>query len=210
MTMYRNGRARPTFDGIAVFTLMEPDSAGHGGLGERTARRLQRTATRIAPAGPVGRPPTDREIPSNDGQWVAFWPTPALGDPGYQLPNPPDIPPTVTPTQATPFVWQVEGPVGGSSWGLPVLQSFRVPCDIKDIRGAERVIEGNIEIASATTSAYIARQAIAPIIAEWEEGDTAFATAWGIRLNRGSARDIVEITETHDRRFMRVIAEDRR
>ena len=45
--IHRNGRARPTFDGIAVFTLIEPDSAGQGGLGEATARRLQATPARV-------------------------------------------------------------------------------------------------------------------------------------------------------------------
>ena len=217
MKMGADGHYRPAFhtevlfirkfDGLAAQRGQSPD-----GL---TARMVRATVTEARPQGPqTGRepspimpPPTDpREVPfTTQNDWRSWWPTPNLSARNYEMPDPPQDDPPILPTKAAPFVWMVEGKVrANSTWSLPILVAIRALADSKDTGGREAIID-QADTAITTTSLYMPVHGISLI---HEGSHSRFAKEWNCRID-GFDRDIVAIQTTQDRRFHRLMVEDR-
>ena len=209
MTMFREGRKRPTFDSVATFIRNFDGIGAQRGRGRNLhAYMLKRTPTEVPPAVPSTPPPTSgRAAPATTSDnWVSFWPTPDASDDTYQMPDPPDIDPTILPDDDNPFLWHVRGRVGSdTTWELPQLNAIRVYCDEKDLAGRQVVLDLT-RMNTQETSLFIPQASIAWLM---DDGAAAFANDFRCRLNRGGDRRITRVLETQDHRYFRVIVEDR-
>ena len=77
--------------------------------------------------------------------------------------------------------------------------------DRKDLSGMERVA-GMEDVASTTTSLYIPSASMSGLMGE---GPSAFAKQWRAAVNGTGHRDIIAVQETQDRRWVRLVVEDR-
>lgn len=205
MSVMREGRGRPTCDTPVVLSRALDSKAGRGDIPR--ARMLTATAGGTAPAVPAQAPPANNlSVPFTSGPWSPFWPTPDSGDSRYQIPDPPLMEIPVNATPAAPYVWMVAGEVrANSTWTLPELFSKFVFADRKDLSGSDK-IAGQMEVAATTTSLYIPS---ASMVGMMNDGPARFAKEWRANVNGTEYRDIIAVQETQDRRWVRLVVEDR-
>ena len=211
--MFRNKRENPTCDTAVTISRVLTNKRAAGV--NPTVRMLLRSATGAAPNPPSDSPPSraippsDRgSMPQNDGAgiWYGFWEVSSSNGRTEIADDPPRIDPPVIPSLAEPYVWMVEAEVkANSTWTRPELYAKMVFADRKDLSGAERVA-GMEDVAMTTTSLYIPSASLTGMM---DEGPAAFAKEWRAQVNRTRHRDIIAVQETQDRRWVRLVVEDR-
>lgn len=222
MKMGREGHHRLSFDSEIVFLRKAEGLAAQRGQARRAhARMVRATAGETRPHGPLTGPDpaqgqatpaalapptrgTDAPFNSQNG-WRAWWPAPNLTGSGYEMPDPPTEDPPILPSRATPFLWEVVGEVrADSTWSLPELIGLRALADSKDVSGRETIVDEG-DVAVTTSNLYLPAQTMSLIM---NKGNSAFAKEWDCRV-RGSGCDITAVMETHDRRFVKLVVEQR-
>ena len=218
MKMGAEGHERPAFHTEVLFIRrFDGLSAQRGQTPEGlTARMVRETATEARPEGPqTGPEPSPTQPPPTDpaeapyitpNGWRSWWPTPDLGGRNYSMPDPPEGNPPVLPTKAAPFVWMVEGIVAtpARTWSLPKLVGVRALADAKDVSGREAILD-QADVAITSTSLFMPAAALALI---HDGSNSRFVKEWSCRVN-GFDRDIASMQLTQDRRFHRLVVEDR-
>ena len=222
MRMGREGHHRLSFDAETTFLRKFGGLAAQRGQGrEVTARMVRATEAQTAPLGPLqGADPAPGQTPpavapppvrgdaapfNTQNGWRAWWEAPDRSGRGYEMPDPPVIDPPILPTRESPFLWVVEGAArANSTWTRPALIGLRALADAKDVSGRETIVESG-DVAVTTSNLYIPVQTMEIILTG---GNSEFVKEWDCRL-RGVPCDITSVQQTHDRRFIKLVVEQR-